>query len=109
MCIEGAVSIENMLDNIAKIKTLLKVPQPKCHAQSVEYIVFHCELMIKNAEAELALLEKGVQGSAEEWRALTKFVQENEDRYQSVLDLTQVFTDLHGRRHHELVELNLVD
>ena len=100
---------EEMLENIKKIKTIMKNPLPYCHEKSVDYIEFHCEFMIMNAIAELALLEKGVQGSKEEWEALTKFVQENEDRYQSVLDLTQVFSDLHGRRHYELVELKLVE
>lgn len=100
---------EEMLANMDKIKTLMKGKLSFCHTKSVEYIEFHCELMIKNSVAELALLEKGIQGSEEEWKTLTKFVQENEDRYQSVLDLTQVFSDLHGRRHNELVELKLLD
>ncbi len=100
---------EEMLANIEKIKTLMQGKLSFCHEKSIEYIEFHCEFMILNAVAELALAEKGVQGSEAEWRELTKFVQENEDKYQSVLDLTQVFSDLHGRRHYELVELKLVE
>ena len=100
---------EEMLANIEKIKTLMQGKLSFCHETSVDYIEFHCELMIQNTIAELALLEKGVEGSKPEWEALTRFVQENEDRYQSVLDLTQVFADLHGRRHNELTVLKLVE
>ena len=99
---------EHMLTKIDNVRAT-HAPLSLCHAKSVDYIEFHCEFMILNAVAELALLEKGVQGSEKEWRELARFVQENEDRYQPVLDLTQIFSDLLGRRHYELVELQLVN
>ena len=100
---------EEMLETIKDIRSNLKKPLPYCHEKSVDYIEFHCEHMIINAIAELAMLEKGLEGSIEEWKTLIKFLQENEDRFQSVLDITQVFPDLHYRRHREMMGLNLVD
>ncbi len=83
--------------------------QDFCFVKSLDYEDYHCRLLMKNMEAELALLKKGPEGSLDAWRELVRFVQETESEAQPIFDITQFFSDLEGRKHGELVPYRLID
>ena len=97
---------EEMLAYIERNLQIINTLAP-CHAQSVTYAKFHCNLLIKHMEAELVCIEKGFENSIEQWRAFIRFLQENEADVQSVFDLFLFLLDLRTGKHKELKNYDL--
>jgi hypothetical protein len=61
------------------IRTLDLSGMNPCHKASIEYVLFHCDLVVKQMAAEKITVEKGhVKFAEKEWKELINYVRENE-------------------------------
>lgn len=109
--------IENVAEKFTKVKEQAEKMQVKltelakqsngCHKLSLDYVSFHCKLLIKTAEAELATIEKGYDDAIDYWRELVDFIRRTELEVQPVFDVYQYLLDLYEFKHTELKKYKL--
>ncbi len=73
----------------------------ECRRASINYTLFHCNLIIRQMAAEKITVENNndVMPAENEWKELIHYVRSNELSVQSVFDLTQYFTHIAGRNY----------
>ncbi|MBE6704584.1 MAG: DUF4838 domain-containing protein [Ruminococcaceae bacterium] len=70
----------------------------ECRRASIKYVLFHCNLLIRQMEAEKATYAYGdIDGAEKEWKELIHYARVNEMSVQPVFDLQLYFTHLGGR------------
>ena len=109
--------IENVAEKFTKVKEQAEKMQVKltelakqsngCHKLSLDYVSFHCKLLIKTAEAELATIEKGYDDAIDYWRELVDFIRRTDLEVQPVFDVYQYLLDLYEFKHTELKKYKL--
>lgn len=86
------------------IKTLDVSAMSVCHRASIEYVLFHCDLVIKQMAAEKITVEKGhVKYAEKEWKELISFVRENEMSVVSAFDVYMYLLHIGCRFYGDLM------
>lgn len=80
----GTLDIENMSE---------------CHRASINYVLFHCDLIIKQMKAEKVTIdnERNIDAAEKEWKDLIHYFRVNEPSVHNVFDLYQYFLHLQAR------------
>ena len=74
--------------------------------QSIYYLIFHVNKLIRYIDAERKTSESGIQDALEEWQEFLRYLRENELSVQTVFDL-YLYLDFIASKREELKELFL--